>query len=75
MFESLINKVAGLLTCNVFNKRFQHRCFLVNIEKFLGLAFFIEHFRWLLLFGPMLAGPLEVLGHRKNIASFSLFSK
>ena len=30
-------------------KRLQHRYIPVNIEKFLGTAFFIEHFSWLLL--------------------------
>ena len=29
--------------------RLQHRCFPVNIAKFLGTAFFTEHLRWLLL--------------------------
>ena len=39
VLESLFNKVAGL----------QHRCFYVNIAKFLRTHFFIEHLRWLLL--------------------------
>ena len=30
-------------------KRLQHRCFLVNIAKYLRAAYFIEHLRWLLL--------------------------
>ena len=33
--ESLFNKAAGLLTCNLIKKRLQHRCFPVNIAKFL----------------------------------------
>ena len=36
MLESLFNKVAGLKACNFIKKRFQHRCFPVNILKFLS---------------------------------------
>ena len=35
MLESLFNKVVGLQACNFIKKRFQHRCFPVNIENFL----------------------------------------
>ena len=35
MFESLPNQVAVLQISNFFKKRFQRRCFLVNIAKFL----------------------------------------
>ena len=35
MLESLFNKVAGLKVCNVIKKSLQHRCFPVNITKFL----------------------------------------
>ena len=38
------SRIATLL-----KKRLQHRCFLVNIAKFLRTPFFIEHLRWLLL--------------------------
>ena len=48
MLESL-NKVAVLQVCNSPKKRLQHRCFPVNISKFLRTAFFVEHLRWLLL--------------------------
>ena len=34
MFESLFNKVAGVEACNFILKRFQLRCFPVNIVKF-----------------------------------------
>ena len=45
--KSLFHKVAGL---QAFIKiRLQHRCFLVNIAKFLRKIFFIEHLWWLLL--------------------------
>ena len=34
VLESLFNKVAGLQACNFIKKRYQHRCFPVNISKF-----------------------------------------
>ena len=33
---------------NVIEKRLQHRCFPMNVAKFLRTAFFIEHLWWLL---------------------------
>ena len=36
--------------CNFIEKRFQHRCFPVNIAKCLKTAFSIEHLWWLFLF-------------------------
>ena len=38
MLELLFNIVAGLEDCNCFTKRFQHKCFLGNIVKFLRTA-------------------------------------
>ena len=35
VLESLVNKVAGLKAYNFIKKRFQHRCFPVNIQKIL----------------------------------------
>ena len=35
MLESLFNKAAALQACNFIKKRLQHRCFPVNIAKFL----------------------------------------
>ena len=35
VLESLFNKIAGLKAWNFVKKRFQHRCFAVNIAKFL----------------------------------------
>ena len=35
VLESLFDKVAALLACNFIKKRLQHRCFAVNIAKFL----------------------------------------
>ena len=40
VLESLINKVAGLL----IKKRLQHRCFPMNITKFLRHLFFSENY-------------------------------
>ena len=34
MLESLFDKVAGLYTCNLIKKRFQHRSFPVNLQNF-----------------------------------------
>ena len=50
MLGSLFNKVAGLKTWYFVLKKFQSRCFPVNIAKFLRISFFNEHLRWLLLF-------------------------
>ena len=47
--ESLTNKIAGLMVCNFIKKRHQHKCFPVNIAKFLKTALFIEYLWWLLL--------------------------
>ena len=43
------NKVAGLRPATLLKKRPWHRCFPVNLAKFLRTPFFTEHFRWLLL--------------------------
>ena len=37
MLESYFNKVAGLQAYNFIKKRLQHRCFPVNITKFLRI--------------------------------------
>ena len=47
--ESLFNKVPVLQACNFIKMKLQQRCFPANIAKFLRTAFFIEHFRYLLL--------------------------
>ena len=39
----------GLQACNIIKKRLQHRCFPVNIAKFLRTAFSTEQLRWLLV--------------------------
>ena len=47
--ELLSNKVTGLKGCSFIKQSLQHRCFHVNIAKFLRAVFFIKHLRWLLL--------------------------
>ena len=49
MLESFLNKVAKLNICNFIIKTTQHRCFPVNIAKFLRIALFIGQLWWLLL--------------------------
>ena len=49
VLESHFNKITGLMACNLTKKRPHHGCLPVNITKYLVVAFFIEHFRWLLL--------------------------
>ena len=49
MLEPLSNKVATLKAGNFIKKRLQHRCFPLNIAKFLRTAFFIEDLGWLFL--------------------------
>ena len=41
--ESLFNKLAVQKACNLIKKRLQHRCFLMNIAKYLRTACFTEH--------------------------------
>ena len=45
---------------------FQHRCFPVNIAKFLRRTFIIEHFRWLLV---------EVLYKKDVLKNFANFTR
>ena len=44
------NKVAGLRPATLLKKRLWHRCFPVNLTKFLRTPFFIKHLWWLLLY-------------------------
>ena len=39
MLESIFDEVAGLKICNFIKKGLQHKCFPVNIAKFLRTAF------------------------------------
>ena len=45
VLESLFNQVPGLQCCNIINKRLQHKCFHVNIAKYLENTYFEEHMR------------------------------
>ena len=47
--EFLFNKVTALKARNFIKKKLQHRCFPVNIAKFLRTTFFTEHLKWLFL--------------------------
>ena len=49
MLESFFKKVAYLEARKSNKRRLQHRCFHVNIAKFLKTAFSIEQLWWLLL--------------------------
>ena len=40
MLESFFNSVSGPQVCNFINKKLQHRCFAVNIAKFLRTIFY-----------------------------------
>ena len=40
VLESLFNEFVGLHVCNFMKKRLQHRCFLLNIAKFLRTTYF-----------------------------------
>ena len=46
VLESLFHKDAGVQVCNFIEKRLQHRCFLLNITKFLRAAYFIDLIQW-----------------------------
>ena len=63
VLESILNKVASLQACNFIKKRPQHRCFPVNIARFLRKAYIIEYLWWLLLivFNPYLANVAFLL--------------
>ena len=39
VLESSFNRLAGFKTCNFLDKGLQHRCFPVNIAKFLRTLF------------------------------------
>ena len=86
MLESLFKNVAGLKACNFIKKRPQHRCFPVNITKFL-LLLISENICERLLFdffnGSLLHGPigsrsrlydgvrLQYLSHRSSFLFLS----
>ena len=43
VYESLFQTAAGQKVCNFIKKILQHRCFAVNIAKFLRITLFIKH--------------------------------
>ena len=49
MLEPPFNKLAGFKTCNFLKKRLQHRCFPVNIAKFLRTLILMKICEQLLL--------------------------
>ena len=48
VLKSLFHKDAGIQVCNFIEKILQHRCFPLNITKFLRTAYLIDLNRWLL---------------------------
>ena len=65
MLESLFNKVASLKACNFIKKRFQHRRFPVNIEKFLRTSILKNICEQLLLGAEMKMERLTSLWHQR----------
>ena len=49
VLESLFHKTAALEACNFIKKRLQHRCFAVNIAKFLRTPILKNICKWQLL--------------------------
>ena len=49
MLGSPFNRLAGFNTYNFLKKRFRHRCFPVNIAKFLRILILMKIFEQLLL--------------------------
>ena len=62
MLESLFNKFADLQTGNFITKRLEHRCFPVNIAKFLKTPILKDIFDGLLLNSVIQSGR----NNRKN---------
>ena len=48
VLESFFDKVVGLQSYSLIKKRLQHKCFPVNIAKFLRIAIFMEDLWWLI---------------------------
>ena len=60
VLESLFKKVAVLIACNFIKKTPQHRCFCLNIAKFVRLPILKNICEWLLFDcfnGSLLHGP------------------
>ena len=74
MLESLFNKAAGLQTCNFIKKRLQHRCFSMNIAKFLRTTILKNNSERLLLFYSIFRIFRSVRSHKVQMC-FKYFSK
>ena len=64
--------MTGLQACNFIKMRLQQRCLLVNIAKFLVIAFFIEHLRWLLLLHFGIHLKYCILAHQKTLENLAI---
>ena len=53
----LIILLIGLKAATLLKKRLWHRCFPVNLVKFLGTTFYIELFIWATAFGLSFVNP------------------
>ena len=60
MLESLFKKVAGLEARKSIKERLQHRCFPVNIAKFLRTRILENICELMLLLGPHQASNMEL---------------
>ena len=67
------NKVSGLSPATLFKKRLCHRCFPVNLVKFLRTPFYIEQLWWLLF--PCLSLYILLLPCRKHWKFFYCLRK
>ena len=52
MLESIFRKLPGLQACKFIKKKPQHRCFPVNIAKYLRTLILMNIYEWLLLSHP-----------------------
>ena len=68
--EASFYKVAGLKACNFIEKRLQHKCFSVNIAKFLRTSILNNMCERLLLTPP---SPPPILANRQSIPIRSTF--
>ena len=77
MLESLFNKAAGLQTCNFIKKRLQHRCFSMNIAKFLRTTILKNNSERLLLCFcfTLFFGFFVLLGHIRFRCVLSIFRR
>ena len=68
MSETLFNKVAGVQSATLSEKRFQHRCFPMNFEKILGTLIFNTNYERLLLLFVILSSAVKLF------STFGFFS-